>query len=203
MSILSGYSAHPAGCWPAASSWWRCSALCRAINKWLWVACIVAVGAWGAAGYGKAAAGPPYARGRRQAAAKLSRPCARLVAICTPPRADRGARPRTLRQIEADAARRTRNAEAARRAAAAQDRGPAPAPPPRRPTCHRATRQPPGPRTQPRSGSRRGPVMRAAILYASPPCWPAARPPCARPCATCPPPASARCRPGPTCRPSA
>ena len=66
------------------------------------------------------------------------------------------ARDRMLRQIEADAARRTRNADAARRAAAAQiatlrQRAAA-----TQAYAPRETRQPPGPRTQPRSGSRRG-----------------------------------------------
>ena len=36
--------------------------LVPAISKWLWVACIVAVGAWGAAGYGKAALQARYTR---------------------------------------------------------------------------------------------------------------------------------------------
>ena len=45
--------------------------------------------------------------------------------------------------------------------------------------------------------------MRAAIHDPSPPCWPAARPPRARRCATCPPPASASVPARPTCRPSA
>ena len=138
--------------------------LVPAISKWLWVACIVAVGAWAPPLRQSRAASPPHARGRRQAAASRAGPCAPAGGELHTAAREIEARDRMLRQIEADAARRTRNADAARRAAAAQIAT----------LRQRAATQayaPAGdtpaalPRTQPRSGSAgEGPVMRAAIL---------------------------------------
>ena len=94
--------------------------LVPSISKWLWVACIVAVGAWGAVGYGKAAR---QARHTHEAGDKLLQAEQSLRTaggdLHTAAR-EIEVRDRMLRQIEADAARRTRNADAARRAAAAQ-----------------------------------------------------------------------------------
>ena len=62
--------------------------LVPSISKWLWVACIVAVGAWGAAGYGKTALqARPRARPATSCCKPRADPCAPLAASCTPPRA--------------------------------------------------------------------------------------------------------------------
>ena len=171
------------------------------ISKWLWVACIVAVGAWGAAGYGKAAL---QARHTREAGDKLLQ--AEQAPHCWRRSAHRCARDRGARpHAPADRGRRrrrTRNAEAARRAAARRSWPCASALPPRRATCPGDDTSRTGRRCRRAVAQGEGPLMRAAALI-WPPCWPAARRHRARRCAISRPPASVRCRPVPRCPPSA